>query len=741
MNNMEYNRPRRPSPDTIEYLRSLPFDDDNLDNNNDTTTTTDDEISETRAAALQALYEIRHEVASLAGNEHAAKSIETLARITMPHSNYAIRLFLHSVQGYLVFLSLHRYGSHVLQTILELTGRHVHNMQSSSEQPNKDMAFHSDAPEIPEHDIPDVIDLILALQQEILPNVNQLIVHMCGSHVLRTFLCVLGGVEIKSSHSRTNHQSRGKSKCKKTDDGAKPLSSAHNNHERLVYLQSNTNTNNNSKPFHAVLEQIMLALPSDKLVEYAKDKFAGPTMNWLLLIAAYRDHAEKGSGNAFLLLRKWEQDIARNTALGIPRPEPHYHIPSVTHNFVSTLLRWNREDDDNNNNNNNNKNPPPPPQEDACYEILYSFAGDMHGSHCFETLLKVSPETVYADIIAKSKIIDEMQDYVRHNVANFVVQTFLTTIRTSQQVDLAFHALKPLIASGEIWQSNRRGILWRLAELVASELGQTHQQEFLDVVSSGFTQLQEEEKYKTGEAKLKWNKCIPKVLQIVPQNDRVRLDVAGARMLYHCLRFQPQRCPDTIKGIMELPVEHIELLAKDALGTRCILDKIVEGNDNESVFAAARKRLVNKLAGRWAALASDRVGHHMVRKLFCSVEMTDRVLLVRELWNGKNRLRGNSMGRSLLEISAAHEYESKGESEWIKIIQKKMEKEKWLQEIIVVGSTTDPPCSSVDGTGSGKKKRKTHDPVPAPKTTVGHEQKKIKKGRETAINAILDQIR
>jgi nucleolar protein 9 len=723
---MDYNRPRRPSPDTIAYLRSLPFDDED-----DKQNCNDDGISETRAAALQALYEIRHEMASLAGNEHAAKSIEILARITMSNSNYAIRLFLHSIQGYLVFLSLHRYGSHVLQTILELTGRHIQNDNKN------DMAFHADAPEIPENDIPEIVDLILAMQQEILPHVHQLMVHMCGSHVLRTLLCVLGGVEIKaSSQFKTIHQTRGKTtttkKSKKADDSslAKPFS-AHKD-ERLVYLQSNSNI----KTFQPAWEQIMKEiLQSDKpLVEYAKDKFAGPTISWLLLIGAYRDpemedaQQQGRDSKAVLQLQKWEKDIARNTTLGIPRPEPQYRIPSVTHDFVSTLLQWNHD------------------EKDAWYEVLYNLAGDMHGSHCLETLLKVAPDTVYEDIVAHSRMIEEMPDYVRHNVANFVVQTFLTTIRTLQQADAAFNALKPMIISGEIWKSNRRGILWRLAELVASELGQIHQQEFLNVGSLGFTQLQEEEKYKTGEAKLKWNKCIPKVLQIVPQNnDRVKLDVAGARMLYHCLRFQPQWCSDTIKGIMELPAEHLELLAKDALGSRCILDTIVEEvhpkknhknkKNDDNIFAAARKRLVVKLAGRWVALASDRVGHHMVRKLFCNVEMNDRVLLVREMWSGKNRLRGNSMGRSLLEISAAQEYESRGESEWKKIIQKKMEKEKWLQEIVV--KSTESPC--VDGSRS-LKKRKMNDP-PADESNGGRPQKNVKKKRETAIDAILDQIR
>eukprot|EP00957_Ditylum_brightwellii_P102721 7828412-Ditylum_brightwellii.AAC.1 len=44
--------------------------------------------------------------------------------------------------------------------------------------------------------LPSLKELLLSVAQELLPYSNQLAVHVCGSHVMRTLLCVLAGVEL-----------------------------------------------------------------------------------------------------------------------------------------------------------------------------------------------------------------------------------------------------------------------------------------------------------------------------------------------------------------------------------------------------------------------------------------------------------------------------------------------------------------------------------------------------------------
>jgi hypothetical protein len=141
--------------------------------------------------------------------------------------------------------------------------------------------------------------------------------------------------------------------------------------------------------------------------------------------------------------------------------------------------------------------------------------------------------------------------------------------------------------------------------------------------------------------------------------------------------------------------DDLELIAKDGLGSRCIMDGILDGPMSEEIFAKAAKNLLQKLSGRWVALASDRVGHHAVKKLFKSLtSVDDKAELAAELAQGMNRLGGSSMGRSVMEACALDKF-LEGEKPWKDAIKKLQEKDKWLHEII-----------EGEGDDSGKKKRK-----------------------------------
>ena len=133
----DYNRPRRPSTDTLSYLRSLPLDEDSSEREvsayveycknkvkqqqdeekkDDIDETTEEvDYPQSLSASISAIDEVRNELASLAGDEYGSQSLETLCRIAMPYSSLAARKLLCGISGYMMHLSTHRYGSHVLQ--------------------------------------------------------------------------------------------------------------------------------------------------------------------------------------------------------------------------------------------------------------------------------------------------------------------------------------------------------------------------------------------------------------------------------------------------------------------------------------------------------------------------------------------------------------------------------------------------------------------------------------------------
>ena len=98
--------------------------------------------------------------------------------------------------------------------------------------------------------------------------------------------------------------------------------------------------------------------------------------------------------------------------------------------------------------------------------------------------------------------------------------------------------------------------------------------------------------------------------------------------------------------------------------------------------ALASKLLLPKLSGRLSFLAAERVGHHVVIKLFRALpSMEDKAVLCAELSHSLNRLGSNAMGRSVMVSCAVKEY-SEGEKTWKEALAKQKEKELWLKEIL-----------------------------------------------------------
>ena len=193
----DYSRPRRPETDTISYLRSLPLDVDQAKQEITAFLNDGGEFPQILAAAFSAIDEVRMEIASLAGNEYGSQCLEMLAHISAPVSEIVSRILLNACSGYHLHLATHRYGSHVVQTILQLA------VSSSSDS---DLALHEESPPFSHSpdSLPSLSDLIEGMVEELSPHASDLAVHVCGSHVARTLICVLGGVDLVASPSSSN---------------------------------------------------------------------------------------------------------------------------------------------------------------------------------------------------------------------------------------------------------------------------------------------------------------------------------------------------------------------------------------------------------------------------------------------------------------------------------------------------------------------------------------------------------
>ena len=247
MDETDYNRPRRPNADTLTYIKSLPFDEiraqteinaylehqkKGLETVHQVEQSNEVEYPQMLSAAMSALDEIQNEIASLAGDELGSKCIETIARIAAPYSSTATRKLLHGITGYMIHLSTHRYGSHVVQTIL----------QNVLQNWGTEVAKTLEIDEEEEEDLPSLRDLIFIVVKEVAPVSKDLALHICGSHVLRSLLCILSGcVEVVPEHlankagpQRGKLKSKKKKKKKFIEDGSSVTNNASYSDYKLV---------------------------------------------------------------------------------------------------------------------------------------------------------------------------------------------------------------------------------------------------------------------------------------------------------------------------------------------------------------------------------------------------------------------------------------------------------------------------------------------------------------------------
>lgn len=162
-----------------------------------------------------------------------------------------------------------------------------------------------------------------------------------------------------------------------------------------------------------------------------------------------------------------------------------------------------------------------------------------------------------------------------------------------------------------------------------------------------------------------------------------------------------------------------------------ILDGILDGPREESAFAKARKTLLEKLSGRWAALAVDRVGNHTVKKLFKGLmEWEDKAVLTSEMAQALNRLGGNAMGRSVIEACSVSEF-MEGEEAWKSAVRKMERHEELIDDILAIGDEEKKDEKK-------KRKRKKHKKRDSAEKDDGEER--AKKSRVGDVESIMNVI-
>ncbi len=767
-NSQEYGRPRRPNAETVSYLNGLPIDEklaseqvrayvDSFQRTNDASS----EAAEFPAlvnATHAALSSVFNEIASLACEEIPAQQIETLVRIACRYSAAAKRVVLSSLSGYWVFLSTHRFGSHVAQTVLRCAVAecevNLDEFDDKQDECEGKMVIDDSYGSILQENVSFVPDLLLQAFEELKPFATDLTVHVCGTHVVRTALCILAGVEFVDAFAKPNGNKqdgatnewesgvlaatrRGKlkdkkKKKKKRNPGNEDGNSAENRATVMKKMKmiadcQTTGFQNNADVVLKEMVQILSlsdntnkVQPPGELQQRTCHPSGGPLLVQIVRLLSYRDDSKQES-------RKQGKDSA-DRRLGILPNEPKYSSGSDAEAFVQKLLCWDPNEDDAN--------------QPHAGDIIYGLSGEPRGSILLETIFRSCPDEFHDAICVVGGFYDEatLKEYIYHGVSNFVVQALLNTLRTRNQATKMVKCLCPIIEDGSLLHQKkhrdvpsdeqvvdensgnknmqRMGIIWRAIEMCSTSGSSQDQEQLIHALMRGFASISassdnnavkkdSDGKKKRSKSKgLSAKDCIPMLLGLTPSNDdesyssgeRLTLNAAGARTMYHIFQFTERLRTDWVNGFLSLyGTSDLVAIANDGLGSRCIMDGLLDGPAKE----VASKSLYSKLFDRLPFLSAERVGHHVVTKLFRALPYDDKAMMSAELSHSLNRLGSNAMGRSVMASCAVKEY-LEGENAWKEALAKQKVDEEWLNEIL----GGDGGSGDEAGGKSRKKRRK-----------------------------------
>ncbi|GMH61261.1 hypothetical protein TrRE_jg10377, partial [Triparma retinervis] len=414
----DINRPRRQDPNDIIYLQGLPLAKDE----------TDPEAAP--MAARSALSSLTSNLASISGDERGSDLLEKCITIGLslpPDSSTetktdvleTLESTLTSLLPYTEFLSINRYGSHVLQSLLSILPPLYPLLPPTST----------------------VLPSLLTIAETILPSLLEYATHIAGSHVLRSLICALGGVTPSTILPR-----RGK-KGKHKHSGSSQTLTSSSSYPLNVPVQRGPS----SAQLLPALDGLVGALLSkagkkDKgYMQYLScHSDASPVIMTMIRVKACVEDASRTPGPSGGAHKGGEANAKDANASGRTGSLQAGSYPSVSKGGVGErLVRAVLEADD----------------PSVVGEVVYGLSGERLGSFVLEACMECYPEA--STIVWKEGARGRAREFVDDDVGNYVVQGILQHMREGDGEVVG--TLAGMI-KGTLLKPNRMGVLFRLVQ-------------------------------------------------------------------------------------------------------------------------------------------------------------------------------------------------------------------------------------------------------------------------------------
>ncbi|GMH71569.1 hypothetical protein TL16_g05687 [Triparma laevis f. inornata] len=679
----DVQRPRRPDPDDVIYLQGLPL-----------SSTSGDEAS---LAARAALLSLSQSLASLCGDERGSEIIEKCIRIGIVSNEdeeeqlevlEALESTLSALSPYTEFISINRYGSHVLSTL-----------------------FSSIPPLL--SSLPDTCTAhIISIKDILKGSLLELMQHISGSHVLRSLICLLG-----TRPSRSEATSRGMRYSGRTPIPKPQIPYAAS---FSVKVDATCKSLRNSMPVnlpivHISSAPLVLAGILEKDILPPKGKKGKQRKSPTTTSTNYPHNVSLFSTPD--TFKTAFDDLTSTLVNRALRKEPGFMQFLCCHTGASPvlmcLLRSGavtygvKEDGDigvsedanekSRTLNLTTKDFPKiiegSPLHGMCAailgldnagtskEIVYGLGGEVCGSWVLEAVMEVGGDGIFECIYRG--VDGRVAEFVTDDVANFVIQSLMSHVRKPETATALIKETLPLIKSSRILKPDRSGVLMRAFQM------------------SGRFSVSQELIYNALFAETTVSELIDCIIE-----ERVTINVNGARTILYMLKmFEKVWAEKVFKMVRDFlnPGQIVEL-CKDGMGSKLLIDGMLE-MPHEDLRKIATEMVMDAIKPSLLDVACDRVGHWSIEKCFGNVDLEGKMEIAMELASGQRRLEGGKVGQGVLERMCVGAFlEGKTEfEEAVKKMQRK--KEAGGKEEVVQGFLDEVVKGDGDG-GDGKKKKR-----------------------------------
>ncbi|KAJ2013130.1 Nucleolar protein 9 [Coemansia sp. S155-1] len=276
---------------------------------------------------------------------------------------------------------------------------------------------------------------------------------------------------------------------------------------------------------------------------------------------------------------------------------------------------------------------------------------DVAGSHFLQMVMN----------ICSSELLQKLYDlYFRgnlkalafHPISNFVVQSLFSNAKSERQLKSMIEGVAPMV--GDLLFKNRPGVVRALVDsCVRLESG------YLELINALYNGLGAKSAAERGELINLLAFLITYAEFANSDYNRLQFKIQGSLIIQAILQFPSDGLEPMMDSYFSQDPEKIFSWCKDPSGSR-IIEAILK---SKQVPANSKRRVLEQHLGRYAELAMDRYGSHIVDACWETADIQFKEKILRELVKRETQLQDNQFGRFMLRNCRVEQYKRKS-SEW-----------------------------------------------------------------------------